>query len=247
MMRQIICMKWGTLYSSDYVNRLYNMVRRNLTGDFRFVCLTDDPQGIRPEVECYDCPSVNIPSPQCNKGWRKVSLWDETVPGLNPGTALFIDLDVVITGPIDEFFEIDGDFIVCRNWSAPGLDGRIGNTSVYRFRIGSHPYLLSKLLNETDSVLSTYSNSQTYISRTINAESLSFWPDGWCHSFKVHCVPKGLLRYRVDPILPEGSRIVVFPGVPNPPDAAVGQWPAPWYKKFYKHIRPAKWVAENWR
>ncbi|RZI92081.1 MAG: glycosyltransferase, partial [Rubrivivax sp.] len=48
--RNVICMKWGTKYGPEYVNRLYAMVRRHLTGDFRFVCLTDDPAGIRPEV-----------------------------------------------------------------------------------------------------------------------------------------------------------------------------------------------------
>jgi hypothetical protein len=41
--------------------------------------------------------------------------------------------------------------------------------------------------------------------------------------------------------------VVAFPGNPNPPDAAAGIWPAKWYKKFYKHIRPARWVSEHWR
>ena len=40
--RHILCMKWGTKYGPEYVNRLYAMVRRHLSGDFRFVCLTDD-------------------------------------------------------------------------------------------------------------------------------------------------------------------------------------------------------------
>lgn len=246
-MRQVICMKWGTLYGADYVNRLYNMVKRNLSGDFRFVCLTDDPEGIYDAVECFDCPSVSIPEPHCNRGWRKVSLWGETVTGLEPGTALFIDLDVIITGPLDSFFEIEGDFIVCKNWSASGPDGRIGNTSVYRFTIGKHAYLLEKLLNQTDEVLSEFSNSQTYISRTIEHDAMQFWPDGWCHSFKVHCVPPGIRRWLEPPRLPEGNRVVIFPGVPNPHDAAEGRWPAPWYKKFYKHIKKADWVTENWR
>ncbi len=45
MDRVVICMKWGTLYSADYVNVLYNAVRAHLEGPFRFVCLTDDPRG----------------------------------------------------------------------------------------------------------------------------------------------------------------------------------------------------------
>jgi hypothetical protein len=30
-LRNVICMKWGTKYGPEYVNRLYAMVRRHLT------------------------------------------------------------------------------------------------------------------------------------------------------------------------------------------------------------------------
>ena len=61
----VLCMKWGTLYGPEYVNRLYGMVARNLRRPFRFVCLTDDASGIRFEVECVaislgeNSPSIN--------------------------------------------------------------------------------------------------------------------------------------------------------------------------------------------
>ena len=45
--RIVLCMKWGTKYGPEYVNRLYGMVRRHLRGDFRFVCLTDRSDGVR--------------------------------------------------------------------------------------------------------------------------------------------------------------------------------------------------------
>ncbi len=50
-------MKWGTLYPADYVNVLYTACRRNLTGDFRFLCLTDDPTGFLPGIEHRPSPS----------------------------------------------------------------------------------------------------------------------------------------------------------------------------------------------
>jgi hypothetical protein len=244
-MKQIICMNWGTAYGADYVNRLYSMTARNLSGPFRFVCLTDSTQGIRREVECHPCPEINLPLPQRRRGWRKITLWAPTVEGLAPGDALFIDLDVVITASLDEFFTYrpDQSFLVIRNWTQP--DKRIGNTSVYRFRVGSHPYLLSSLVENQRSILPRYHNSQTYISE--NIQQMEFWPEDWCRSFKVHCVPRGLKRYFVEPALPAGTRIVAFPGTPNPPDAAVGRWPAPWYKRIYKQFRPATWVQQHWR
>ena len=36
-MVNVLCMKWGTKYSADYVNTLYSMVARNMSRDFRFV------------------------------------------------------------------------------------------------------------------------------------------------------------------------------------------------------------------
>jgi hypothetical protein len=243
-MKQIVCMNWGTAYGADYVNRLYGMVSRNITGPFKLVCYTDNREGIHPDVELHDCPEVDIPHPKRNRGFRKISLWADQLPGLE-GDVLFLDLDIVITDNIDCFFdyEPDSDFVVIHNWTQP--EKRIGNTSAYRFKIGSHPYLLSNLLENHEEVMARFTNSQTYISYTVN--NMSFWPDEWCRSFKVHCVPRGVKRWMVEPHLPEGTKLVAFPGTPNPPDAAEGRWPSPMHKRIYKHIRPTSWVAENWK
>ena len=45
-MIHVNCVRWGTKYSIDYVNRLYNMVKRNLPADFTFYCQTDDTNGM---------------------------------------------------------------------------------------------------------------------------------------------------------------------------------------------------------
>ncbi len=67
--RHILCMKWGTKYGPEYVNRLYAMVRRHLSGDFRFVCLTDDDKGIRSEVQCLPIPPLDLPLGIPERGW----------------------------------------------------------------------------------------------------------------------------------------------------------------------------------
>jgi len=243
--KQFICMKWGTLYGAEYVNRLYAMARANSTGTIRFVCLTDDTKGIRPEVECHACPEVDIPLPHRMLGWRKLSTYarSEKLFGLT-GQWLFLDLDVVVTGPLDDFFayQPQRSFIVMQNWTQRGKG--IGNTSVYRFTVGAEEYLLDKLVAEHTQVLATYRNSQTYISRTV--KDLTFWPDDWCVLFKTHCVPAWPLRFWVPPIRPASARVVAFPGVPNPHEAVVGLWPAKPWKKLYKHIVAATWIQEVW-
>lgn len=245
--KNVICMKWGNLYGPEYVNRLYAMVRRNLKGDLRFVCLTDDAVGIQPEVECHPCPEVSIPSPYNRKGWRKLSTYasSENLFGL-AGNWLFLDLDVVVTGQLDEFFTYQPDktFVVMQNWTQPGKG--IGNTSVYRFRVGAERYLLDNLIENQKEIFNTYSNSQTYISRTV--KELTFWPDDWCVLFKVQCVPPWPKRFWQEPILPPKARVVAFPGVPNPHEAMQGIWPIKAsHQKLYKFIRPATWIAEHWK
>lgn len=244
-MHQFVCMNWGTKYGAEYVNRLYSMVARNTRQPFRLICFTDSAIGIRPEVECCDCPVVDIPSPKRNAGWRKLSLWARELPLLS-GTVLFLDLDIVITGNLDDFFtwHPEADFCVIHNWTHP--DRRIGNTSVFRFTVGSHPEILSQLQENSATVLAQYANSQSFVSACLE-DVMEFWPEEWCLSFKRHCVPSGIARWFRHPNLPPGTRIVAFPGRPNPHEAAEGIWPAPWYKRFYKHIKPATWVQEHWR
>lgn len=243
--KQFVCMKWGTLYGPEYVNRLYAMVRAHTSGDMRFVCLTDDPAGVRPEVECHPCPEVDIPEPYNRKGWRKLATFagSDALFGFT-GQWLFLDLDLVVLGALDDFFTYlpEKSFIVMRNWSQPGKN--IGNTSVYRFTVGAEVYLLSRLLTEQDAILAAYRNSQTYVSRTVM--ELNFWPDAWCVLFKTHCVPAWPLRFWIAPRQPAGARVVAFPGVPNPHEAVTGTWPAKRWKRIYKFIRPTPWISEAW-
>ena len=96
----ILCMKWGTKYGADYVNRLYNMVKRHLTLPFKMVCLTDRTEGIDPNVQCFPIPPLDLPAGSPERGWNKLSTFEPDLYGLT-GNALFLDLDVVIVDNID--------------------------------------------------------------------------------------------------------------------------------------------------
>ena len=88
----IICMKWGTKYGSDYVNILYSMVKRHLKRPFRFVCLTDDKNGLNDAIESYPIPKVDIPNGP-ERGWDKLLTFTSPLYDL-VGQVLFLDLDV---------------------------------------------------------------------------------------------------------------------------------------------------------
>lgn len=246
MTRQtVICIKWGQRYGADYVNRLASMVWRHSKRNTRLVCFTEDPSGIDPRVEIAPLPPFpNIPERVQWTGWRKLSLWQHPLHDLQ-GDVLFFDLDVVITGPIDDFFDYEpGRWAVAENWSEMGQN--IGNTTVYRFPAGAMSYIYEKFNADPERYLKFYRNEQKYISG--EAHDMVFWPHDWCVSFKHNLMPRWPLNFFVTPKLPAGTKLVAFTGKPDPDEAAVGVWPvkAAW-KKLYKHVRPTPWINEHWR
>ncbi|MBR2535575.1 MAG: hypothetical protein IKE66_05825 [Hyphomicrobium sp.] len=243
-MQTIVCMKWGKRYPADFANRLHSMIKRNTARPTRLVCYTDDMSGLDPAIEGRVLPPIVIPERITYKPWRKVSLWAPTLPGLE-GDVLFMDLDLVVTGSLDSFFDYEPSktFCVIENWTQMGSG--IGNTSVYRFRVGAHPYLYDNLQSDADAILARFPNSQTYISKNIKEKT--FWPAEWCESFKHTLMPRWPLNFFQTTPLPAATKVVAFTGKPDPDEARDGHWEAPWYKKTYKHVRPTPWIAQHWR
>jgi hypothetical protein len=270
--KQLVCVKWGTMYGREYVNRLYGMVSRHLAAPFRLVCLTDDREGIRPEVECAELPELGVPHPQRTMGkWRKQVLWGRTVPGLETGQpALFIDLDSVVVGPLDDYFSIGApqDVYVARNWARP-LE-RLGQTSVFRFPVGGNPQILDRFRADAQGVADRYQFEQHYVTAAVKG-GVKFWPEAWTRHFRLHCLPPFPLRYFMSAKLPAGARIVTFPGGPNPDDVVIGRWNkrvpphrSRWahltatfgagprvddkrWRHLQRYVVPVDWIAEHWR
>jgi hypothetical protein len=240
----IACMKWGSRYPASYVNCLSSMIRKHTARPTQVICYTDDPVGIDADVVTYPMLPLALPERVANRPWRKVSLWARDVPGLS-GDVLFLDLDVVITGSLDAFFDYEPDstFCVIENWTQMGSG--IGNTSCYRFRVGAHSYLYERMCADPEGVLAVHRNSQTFISRTITQKT--FWPAAWCVSFKHTLLPRWPLNFFQTPPLPPQTKVVCFTGRPDPDEARDGRWPAPLHKKLYKHVRPTPWIGEHWR
>jgi hypothetical protein len=235
----VLCMKWGTKYGPEYVNRLYAMVRRHLRGDFRFVCLTDRSEGVRSEVQCLPIPDLALPEGIPERGWKKLTTFSADLHGLR-GTALFLDLDVVIVDDITPFFEMPGDFLIIHDWKRPW---RVtGNSSVYRFELGAHPEVLERFRVEHEQVRARLRNEQAWLSEVLHEQGrLGYWPAAWCASWKYHCVPRWPLNYLRAPAIPPGARILIFHGVINPPDAIQGHSTHAW-----RRPRPAPWIAVHW-
>lgn len=267
-MKQVICIKWGTVYGPEYVNVLHGMVRRNTTGESKLVCFTDDNTGIHPDVECLPLPQLGCEIPPDVPGkWPKIALWGKELFGLT-GTALFVDLDSVIVSNIDDYFTHGdpNDVYVARNWVR--VFGRHGQTSVFRFPIGGNPYMLENLQKDSANISRHYKFEQNYVTANVKG-GVKFWPETWTKHFSLHCMGPWPLRYLRPPVMPKGVKIVTFPGHPKPPDAILGQWAetAPhrgrmehlkwvlsqrktdrrWRRHLSRYLMPCDWVKEHWR
>lgn len=243
-MQTIICMKWGTRYGSEYVNRLYGAIQRQTTNPTRLVCFTDDPSGINDAVQIEPIPEINLPPDLINLPWRKLAMWKYPLADLE-GDVLFLDLDLVITGNLDTLFTYEpGRFCVIENWTQMGQN--IGNTSVFRFPVDKYQHIFNDLQNDPQSILEKYRIEQLYISREI--DDMVFWPKEWCVSFKHSLLPKWPMNFFITPKLPQDTRVVAFTGKPDQDEALAGNWPVKhWYKRAYKHVKPTLWIATHWQ
>ena len=235
----ILCMKWGSKYGADYVNKLYSMVARNLSKPFRFICLTDDAKGLMSHVECFPIPKISVELSGPERGWNKLAVFQESLYDIT-GDILCLDLDLIIVGSLDDLFEIEGSFLIIKDWVKSDLTG---NSSVYRFTVGAHKEVLSVFENSFESIKKTFRNEQEYLSDMMAKKNcLKYWPVDWCRGFKRHCIRRFSFVVARDTLIPINSRVIVFHGKPDPHDALNGH-SGKWYRKF----KPADWVGEYWR
>lgn len=266
---QIVCVKWGKRYGPEFVNRLWAMVNRNTSRPVRFICLTDDPEGIRSEVECFELPPLPCEHPVRTSGkWKKLVLWSRELHGIQ-GPLLFVDLDSVIVDNIDGYFTYGDphDVILARNWNRPFY--RLGQTSVFRFFVGENPQILDDFCADPQGTADKYHFEQHYVTNSAKG-GIKLWPWRWTRHFRLHCLPPFPLRYFVPPRLPKGAKIVTFPGGPDPGYVSEGRWGSKsrpyvgrWehikaafgpdrisdsaWKHLKRYVLPCEWTAKHWR
>jgi hypothetical protein len=252
----ILTLKWGDAYSAEYVNRIYRGVKRNLKRPFRFVCVTDDPKGLVEGVE----PVAFPPKPAFFPDGKHYSYWPCIYVKLlvfEPGFAnlvgptLFLDIDQIIVGDLDRFFDYrPGEFCIIRNWIEwrKHLFRKIpfcGNSSCFRFDAGEKSrYVFETFRREVGDALDdkVYKTEQEFMTHAVGRDKVNFWPDDFVVSFKRACTWPWPLNHFLTPRLRPGASILCFHGKPNPDQAIVG------YRGRHLNTwtRPCAWVKELW-
>lgn len=230
----ILCLKHGAKYNHEYVNKLYNMVKNNCTIDYEFVCLTDNPRDLHPDVK-------TLPLPGDLEGWWcKPYMFSADLP--IKGNILYIDLDVVIAGNIDKLFTFEPEhWCTVRDFTrAMRPKWQKYNSSVVRFKTGELDHVWKDFYQNRKNIQRRFFGDQDWLYEATRKRPAMLYPDAWIMSWKWEIrktkdwAPGGRKGNRtfknIENVTPRPDCcITVFHGDPNP------------------HTCQDPWVVKNWK
>ncbi|CAM9526036.1 unnamed protein product [Choristocarpus tenellus] len=109
----VVCVRWGDKYGTEYVTRLARGVHRNLARKHRFVCFTDDPSALEEAAATagvdMEARLLGVGGNKAWQGWWHKGFLFSSEIGLC-GRIMYLDLDTIIAGGLDEIASYLGKF-----------------------------------------------------------------------------------------------------------------------------------------
>lgn len=217
---------WGDSYGEHYVRKLASAVKRNLKQPHRFICITDRHRhlpGIE-QVQFQDKQGLTK-IPGCFSRLQLFNPAFQELCCIKPGDRVAnLDLDMVVTGPLDLLFLRDDDFTILQGINTTNPCPY--NGSIWMLRAGARPDVWSDFSLENYHDIGVryhaFPDDQGWFDYMMPGAG-AWGPETGVYGFKKQGWPSG-------DDLPPNACIVAFPGWRDP-------------AKF-SHL---KWVAENWR
>lgn len=221
---------WGTKYSLDYVKRLVGSVKRNLKEKHQFLLCTEDLY--RKGLDKLDVRVVPIirdePLLKIKGCFARLRMFDpewQRDRDCSPGDRIVcMDLDSVITGPLDDLFCRPTQFSILQG--ANSANPCPYNGSIWMLRAGYRPDVWSDFSLEAAGKVPYYAfpDDQAWFAHKLpGAPGWEVGPRSGIYAFKKPAWPKGN-------DLPKDARMVVFPGWRDP-----------------SNFTGLAWIKENWR
>jgi hypothetical protein len=224
----ILTFKWKSderfraQFNSKHVNILYAMLKRNLDQPFRFICITDDNEGLRPEVEYFPLWGSPVPTdrwgPKKPNCFRRLRMYSKEAQAWFGERILMLDLDVVILNKIDSLIDRPEDFVA---WTKGGT--RYQGAMILH-RTGTRTQLWEDFdPKRTPNVIRNekrVGSDQAWVSMKLPDNEATWTPEDGIYSYKMHVRNKGL---------PADAKIVLFHGTPKP-----DQLSDSWVKEHYR-------------
>jgi len=238
-MLNVICVKVGNKYGPEYVNRLSAAVERNLMQPYGFTCITDQPDGIivRCGVDRISAidgmaliadDSILTSDPTLSGWWQKMALFQQCPWGTANTVSsdrdlqtryLYLDLDVVITGPLDDLVDYPSQFVMHPDFQKPWKPA----SAVMVLDAGRYTWIWEHFNVYRYQLMKRFHGDQAYI-YSLMQDNCSYHPSRqpklYCDLFPQRWVKSYKMHAQDGP--PDDCRVVCFHGEPKPADC--GGW-----------------------
>jgi hypothetical protein len=221
--QDVACVIHGNLYPWEYVERLYHMVRINLSCPVRFHVFTEHDRPVPATMIKHildDWPGI---AGKKKAWWYKMQMFD----GVHvQGRLLYFDLDTVIARPIDwmlalpaEYFWTIRDFryLWRPNWR--GLNSSIMIWDTVRFRWIWQQFREHNIA----AVTRQFHGDQDFLNYVLCSKHLRFMPEHLIKSWRWQIKDGGMdMRNRVyrrpdaGSVLDPDTAVMIFHGSPKP-------------------------------
>jgi hypothetical protein len=218
------CWDGRTYYPIEYINILYWAVRRHTTIPHDFV-LYIGPEAVG-KTDSLDTGIRVVPT-KMTSWWLVTKFWEPNPVGIETDSLLYLDLDIVILGSLDDLINFPSDHACSREYplehTATGEEikamrrenANIG-ISLIRHNAGARVWeeyvkagspqwdpLTVRARGELPLAGQTIINNPKY------GVTVDLFPDNWVCSYKYQVLKRGI---------PDDCRIVHFHGLPKPAD-----------------------------
>ena len=209
-----VCVCYGDKYAVEYVQKLYNMVKRNTTLPINFVVFTDHVK-MHKMVE-GDIDIRKFPENDLQGWWNKLQLFHPDT--ISTRCYIIHGLRCCHTDNIDCFYTHEPQLDFCGMNDFNPVSG-VWNSSIMRFKQQDlHGRIWHKFMSNRPEYLRKYPGDQNLISALIkNTPGCDSFPDSWTQSYKWYD-RSGTKYSRQDWTFQHNgeSLVSVFHGQPNP-------------------------------
>lgn len=232
-MIRVVCLKWtprseqpsrppwGLRYGAEHVNTLRSMVRRHLSMEHEFVCITDKPAGLDAGIRVVPMWEDGVEHGAC---YAKLRTFSGEMEDLIGPRFVVLDLDCVVTGALDPLFDRPDDFVINsykRGASTkPQETAQLYNSGMYMMDAGARSRVWEgwkgeesvRKVADANRRRSVIGSDQAWI-RMVLGESEARWTED-----------DGVYEYRqARSGPPDGARIIFFAG-PRDPTTVTASW-----------------------
>lgn len=233
----VVTWKWKpqpgyrSTFSAEAVNVLRRMVARHYAAPHRFVCVTDDADGLDPAIEVLPLweDFAHVPSPHGGRNpscYRRLRMFHPEIASVFGSRFVSLDLDTVVVGDLLPVWDRPEDFVAWGDTNP--LPGSHYNGSMILMSAGARPRVWTEF-NPQESprqakAAGCYGSDQGWISYCLGAGEARWTCADGVYSFRNHLAPTRAL--------PSNARLVMFHGHTDPwSEFAKSNYP--WVKEHY--------------